>query len=592
MGMSWQRASCAVALVTSVLMQLFPTAPARAQVQLPCDFEDPFGGAPPNYSNVSATPRYGIRPPEVVSLSSRVDGVAIQVGVLRPNVEAGRRVPVIVQASPYFHPLHTVDLRKCAPFLADNFVPQGYAVALVAVRATGDSGGCFDLMGPNERADVDQAVRWLGTRPWSNGSVGMTGVSYDGSTPWQVAAAGNPYLKTIVPVEGVPDSFDLLFGGGTPDWRGPGILSGAYIAENLDYALGRTPERNVETNACPDYAIAEAAGVYSSLTGELDPFGYWEARRYTDEVLRRYRGSVFLVQGLQDWNVNPGAQFPLITDLRARGRPVKMMLGQWAHTQPDLPSPPARRHDYADTLLRWFDRYLKGIRSSPVGAAVDVQSSDGRWRHESRWPPEGRRVLLRPSATGELATDESFPGTRHLGPDPAHFQDPLTAQAVTGFGVPGLHAEPGEICQQPSCVSFQTDLMTQDYRIAGLPRLRLHVTPLGTGGTISAYLYAAASDRLRRIGWGQVDLRFPRGGGSSTSVTPGQQLLLDFTIQPLDALVRYGERLVLVLSMGNTYNRLPASGFAAAELVLGDPADGLYITEVTPRAAQFFVPPS
>jgi hypothetical protein len=67
-------------------------------------------------------------------------------------------------------------------------------------------------------------------------------------------------------------------------------------------------------------------------------------------------------------------------------------------------------------------------------------------------------------------------------------------------------------------------------------------------------------------------------------------MLVDFTIQPLDAVVRYGERLVLVLSMGNTYNRLPASGSAVIELELGDAADGLYLTEIRSRASQFFVP--
>jgi predicted acyl esterase len=35
---------------------------------------------------------------------------------------------------------------------------------------------------------------------------------YDGSTPWMVAAQGDPHLKTIVPASGVPDLFTLLYG--------------------------------------------------------------------------------------------------------------------------------------------------------------------------------------------------------------------------------------------------------------------------------------------------------------------------------------------------------------------------------------------
>ncbi|MGH2759688.1 MAG: CocE/NonD family hydrolase, partial [Actinomycetota bacterium] len=352
--------TCAIfTLVASTLIaaHLSPS-PAEAQVVTRCD---QLGS---DRSTVTAKRRYGFGRSEVVSFPSDRDGANIQIGLVRPRVARGQRVPVIVQASPYFHALQTVDLRKCAPFLVENYVPQGYAIALIPVRGTGDSGGCFELFGPGERADLDQAVRWLGSRTWSNGSVGMIGKSYDGSTPWMVAAAGNPYLKTIVPVSGVPDVFDLLFGAGTPDFRGPGVLSGAYFTENLLFIDGRAPTRNVETIACPEHAIAEAASVHSFITGEMDPFAYWQARRYTDDIRRRYRGSVFLVQGLQDWNVNPGAQFPLITDLRRRGVPTKMMLGQWGHSYPDEVSPPSEREDFADILLRWFDRWLKGDERS------------------------------------------------------------------------------------------------------------------------------------------------------------------------------------------------------------------------------------
>ena len=146
--------------------------------------------------------------------------------MVRPEVPAGVKVPVIVDASVYFHPLQTLDFRACRPFLTENYVPQGYAVALIAVRGTADRGGCMNLMGSGERFDLDQAITWLGTQPWSTGSVGMIGKSYDGATQWMVAPFGNKYLKTIVPVSGVPDLYELMHGGRHVDWRGPGILEG------------------------------------------------------------------------------------------------------------------------------------------------------------------------------------------------------------------------------------------------------------------------------------------------------------------------------------------------------------------------------
>lgn len=565
-------------IALAVLLVAPTPPPARAQVNTCSSGERAHVSVPDRYP-------YG-RYTRALSLASKADGAAIEIGLVRPEVPPGVRVPVIVRASPYFPPLHTVNLETCDAFLVENFVPQGYAVALVAVRGTADSGGCFDLFGPLERADLDQAVRWLGTQPWSNGRVGMLGLSYDGSTPWMVAAAGNPYLKTIVPMDGVPDLFDLLFGAGTPDFRGPGLLSALYYGTSVISVQGRAPERSIEATACPDYAVGQAASAYSSITGDLDPFGYWEPRRYVDDILRRYRGSIFLIQGLQDWNVNPAAQFPLITDLRARGRPVKMLLGQWAHTYADLPRPPAGRADFADILLRWFDRSLKGSRR-PAEATVDVQDSEGRWRHEASWPPDGRRVLFRPTPSGELTTHTAPAGTMTIAPDPAHFSNPLEAQGAFSADLPVLHVEPGELCEQPLCAVFKTVQMHNEFRFAGSPRLRLSVTPLGSGGTISAFLYAE-TDRFRRLGWGQVDLRFPRGARAPHVVTPGRPMDVDLELQPLDAVVRPGEQLVLVVGMGNTYNRVPLSPPGPVVLELGERSDGLSLTEA--RGTEFFRP--
>jgi X-Pro dipeptidyl-peptidase len=523
----------------------------------------------------------------VVELPSRVDGAAIQIGLIRPEVRKGARVPVVVQASPYLPALQTVDLETCERFLVENFVPQGYAVALVGVRGTADSGGCFDLFGPKERADLDQAVRWLGTQPWSNGRVGMLGLSYDGSTPWMVAAAGNPYLKTIVPMDGVPDLFDLLFGSGTPDWRGPGLLSGLYYATSVINVPGRAPQRTVDATACPEYAVGQAASAYSALTGEPDPWGYWQARRYVGDILRRYRGSVLLVQGLQDWNVNPGSQFPLISDLAARGRPVKMILGQWGHTYADLPDPPARRSDFADVLLGWFDRYLKGMTSS-VGAAVDVQDSPGRWRHETAWPPNGTRDRFWLTPSAELSrTPSRESGTVTVAPDPLHLQNPAAAQGA-GVDAP-LPESLSAVCMQPVCASFRTPVFSSTHQYSGIPRVRMTVVPQGPGGTLSVALFADGPGGARRIGWGQVDLRFPHGRGRPANVTPGRPLNLDFVLQPLDAVVEADDRLVMIASMGNTYNRLPMPGLPIS-LRVGGRSAGIELVGVTPRQSQYFTP--
>ena len=520
--------------------------------------------------------------PEIVELQSKLDGVTIQFGLIRPNVPEDVEVPVIVNASPYYHPLGSMNWWTCGSVrrIAENFVPQGYAVVALPIRGTSDSGGCMDMFGPKERADLDQTVTWLGTQPWSNGSVAMGGLSYDGSTPWMVAATGNKHLKTIYPAEGVPNIFNLLFGGGTADWRGPAILNDIYYAQSAAFYLpGRSPQHTVEVTACPDYVTGTAASIQSAVTGELDSFGYWAARDYLDDIEKNYRGSVFMLQGLQDWNVNPGQQFPWINQLEERGVYVKYLLGQWGHAWPD--SNVSRRPDFADMLLTWFDFWLKceHVRDGPplacgdtpvdLGPKVLVQDNTLAWRTEAAWPPAPPSRSLFLTADGKLADEPSgTTGSATLATDPDH----TTAASNSGAALPGASAQR---CGPPNCAAFSTQTMAEPLRISGLPRAKLTVTPRGPGGGLSVYLYAASDTAYTRIGWGQVDLRFPNGGRTRRDVQPGVPTVVDFPLQPLDAVVPAGQRLVMVVSGGSGWNRLPATPNYPMSLATGGTSSSL-----------------
>ena len=59
---------------------------------------------------------------------------------------------------------------------------RGYTFVMVDLRGFGGSTGCLDWGGPGEQADVVKAVEWAASQPWSTGSVGMYGKSYDGVT--------------------------------------------------------------------------------------------------------------------------------------------------------------------------------------------------------------------------------------------------------------------------------------------------------------------------------------------------------------------------------------------------------------------------
>jgi len=543
---------------------------------------------------------YEIGPQEVVEVPSKLDGRPQQIGIVRPKLPPGVKAPVIVDAGTYHYAdLAKADIRSCSPFLVENFVAHGYAVALVPSRGTGNSDGCPNLWGKVERSDLDDAITYLGTQDWSNGNVAMYGLSYHGSTPWAAAATGNPHLKTILPASGVNDIYDLSFGAGTLDWRFWFFVSGYYYYYGPGYHnpafSGRDSVRTVNAaTTCPDVAQGEAASVESAATGETDSFGYWAERRLRPMVERNYKGSVLLIQGLQDWNVRPAHTIPWAVSLRKQGIHVEQLLGQWAHSFPDWEAVAGThtRWDFADQALAWFDRYLKGDKAS-TGALVEVEDSSGRWRREKSWPPRNRQTLHLTAEKSLAAEKSAGTATAVLAQDSRsrHYLIGSTFPAETTDADDPTPREVDDVCV--TCIAFSMRA-TKELRLSGLPEVFADVTPTTPSGHIAAALYRRAADGLHRLGWGATDLRFPDGENTGDEtpeeVVPGVAKRARIQIEPLEAVVGAGEELVLILGQGNGM-QLPGRPVGPVELSYGAGTSFLRFNRARPKASQFFTPP-
>ncbi|AHG02090.1 hypothetical protein HALLA_01940 (plasmid) [Halostagnicola larsenii XH-48] len=93
-----------------------------------------------------------------------------------------------------------------------NFwVPQGYVNIVVDGRGFGRSPGEFTGFESWGR-DMYDAIEWAGRQEWSNGNVGLSGVSICSILQYYAAAEDPPHLKAICPWQGTPD--DLYDHGG------------------------------------------------------------------------------------------------------------------------------------------------------------------------------------------------------------------------------------------------------------------------------------------------------------------------------------------------------------------------------------------
>jgi predicted acyl esterase len=154
------------------------------------------------------------------------DGIVLRADVFRPI--APGRYPVIASYGPYAKWLAFQDgyptaweimIREHPDVAAgstnkyqsweivdpEKWVPDGYVVVRVDSRGAGRSPGFIDHFSPRETRDLYNTIEWAAAQPWSNGKVGLAGISYYAINQWQVAALQPPHLAAICIWEGAGD---------------------------------------------------------------------------------------------------------------------------------------------------------------------------------------------------------------------------------------------------------------------------------------------------------------------------------------------------------------------------------------------------
>jgi uncharacterized protein len=164
------------------------------------------------------------------------DGLVLRADVFRPVAEG--RYPVILTYGPYAKGLAFQDGYPSAwermaakhPDVTagssnayqnwevvdpEKWVPHDYVCVRVDSRGCGCSPGRIDHFSPRETKDFYDCIEWAGLQPWSNGKVGLNGISYYGINQWQVATLQPPHLAAMCVWEGAADWYrDMTHHGG------------------------------------------------------------------------------------------------------------------------------------------------------------------------------------------------------------------------------------------------------------------------------------------------------------------------------------------------------------------------------------------
>jgi len=167
------------------------------------------------------------------------DGVLLRADVFRPIADG--RYPAICSYGPYakglpfqvgyrdqwnvlIHSFPEVAVGSTCTYQnwevvdPEKWVPDGYACVRVDSRGAGRSPGVIDIFSPRETKDIFNCIEWAAVQNWSNGNIGLNGVSYFAINQWLVAGLQPPHLAAMCAWEGAADFYR--------DWnRHGGILS-------------------------------------------------------------------------------------------------------------------------------------------------------------------------------------------------------------------------------------------------------------------------------------------------------------------------------------------------------------------------------
>ena len=532
-------------------------------------------------------------------LDGKRDRVRLKLSRPGETETAGIKVPVVFEHSPYRYNTgggvnHNVDfdvmpqegltpnqLRALAkgqpvskanpdlPGSLDNFwVPRGYAVVLGESIGTGFSDGCPTVGDLKETLGTRAIIDWLNGRApawneagepvsadWTTGDVGMTGVSYNGTLPNQVATTGVEGLRTIVPVSAISSWYDYYRANGlvrAPHSIKSGVGENGYLGEDLD-VLAEYVEGPTRTQKCL-HIVEEMLARQDRVTG--DESAYWRARDYL-HLAGRVKASVFVVHGLEDYNVMPKAFASWWERLASYGVKRKIWLHNGGHGGPSSTS------GYQATLNKWMDYWLFGVQNGVTSEPrADVQRPDGTYEKYANWPVPGSR-----DATLHLgATNATQPGT--LGHRP-QTSGPRPRQSFVDRGRELNTDEsllPAPDVANPNRLAYLSPPLRRTAHLSGTPSVSLRASVDNRyAANLTAVLVdygpvgSTAAPVMVTRGWTDVQnrKRFDR----STPIQQGQEYTFGWNLEPDDYVFPAGHRIgLVVVSTDQQYTVRPNPG--------------------------------
>jgi len=408
-------------------------------------------------------PAYGVRLQK--TWIPMKDGVRLAVTLYMPTGgKSGERFPALLEYLPY----RKDDDEAVRDYGTHSyFAKRGFVGARVDIRGFGMSEGTPPdrEYSAQEQQDAEQVIAWLAGQSWSNGNVGMLGISWGGFNSIQMALRRPPALKAILAVAATDELFkeDVHY------------MDGVFHVDEFELTMDLDQGRT----GAPDFSLEDSA---IGPRMESPPWSleymkhqrdgsFWRAPLRPIETLKI---PAFLIDGLQD-----GYRDSIPRMLEKVKSPLKVWIGPWNHGFPN-DSDYGPLYEWRGQAVRWFDYWLKGrdtgVMADPKVLAYQQhwhtpgsQPRDvpGEWRADT-WPPAGlapTTLFLQPDRS--LAATAAASGRDQLRNVPS-------AGVAAGFWWGELLTDQRPV--DAYSLTYDSPVLSEDFAILGLPRITLQAS--------------------------------------------------------------------------------------------------------------------
>jgi putative CocE/NonD family hydrolase len=311
---------------------------------------------------------------------------------------------------------HLMDPVFRTPWLK-SMLEHGYAVVVVERPGTGASFGVMDPSLESVAQEANEIMNWIAAQPWSNGTIGMFGDSYEAQTQIAAASTGNRHLKAIFPASVSIDNYSAVVypGGVFNESFGSFFSWSTTVLETLATPVDRDVDGALLAQAIAgrgDTTVGRKSAEFFGRYPFRDSIGsdgrlIWESEFAIYPFVDRVNGAgvpVYLTNGWYDLFTRD--VFVLYENLTVPRRLVVRPLdhSEISDDQFDL--------DWGAEAHRWFDYWLKGIDNGvldepPIHYYLLGAPRGDAWQMTDEWPPAGvepTRFYLGEGRSGSVAS--------------------------------------------------------------------------------------------------------------------------------------------------------------------------------------------